>query len=63
MLFGFDSKVAPNVNGGNFLDGNDLALSPNITPVFNDQIGAMANQQISFYPGTVSARNVGIIRW
>ncbi len=36
MLFGFESLVAPNVNGGNFLDGNDLALSPNITPVFND---------------------------
>jgi len=43
MLFGFNSTVAPLVNGGNFLGGNDFALSGNITPVFNDQIGSMAD--------------------
>ena len=43
MLFGFESKVAPLVNGGNFLAGNDFALSGNITPVFNDQIGSMSD--------------------
>ena len=44
MLFGFNSKVAPTVNGGDFLMGNDFALSGDITPVFNDQIGSMAAQ-------------------
>ena len=63
MLFGFNSTVAPLVNGGNFLGGNDFALSGNITPVFNDQIGSMADQQISFYPGTINANKVGIVRW
>ena len=35
MIFGFESKVAYKVNGGDFLWGNNFGLESSITPVFN----------------------------
>ena len=52
MIFGFESKVAHKVSGGEFLWGNIFALQSAITPVFNDQVGALSEQQMSFHPGT-----------
>lgn len=36
MIFGFESKVAHKMNGGEFLWGNIFALESPITPVLND---------------------------
>ena len=63
MIFGFESKVAHKVNGGDFLWGNVFALQSPITPIFNDQVGTMSEQQMSFYPGTSEPKNAGIIKW
>jgi len=36
MIFGYDSPVAANVNGGDFFQGAEFALSSVVTPVLND---------------------------
>ena len=35
-------------------------MSPTVTPVFNDGIGAMSEQLISIFPGTYHPSEVGI---
>ena len=63
MIFGFNSTIAPLVNGGDFLQGNDFALTEAVTPVFNDQIGAVSKQQISMKPGSSTPKKVGMVKW
>ena len=63
MNFGFESNIVSRAIGGEFLWGNIYALQSPITPVFNDQIGAMSEQMISFYPGTCEPKDTGIVRW
>jgi len=36
MILGYDSHVAYAVNGGDFFQGAEFALTSVITPVFND---------------------------
>ena len=36
MIFGYDSPVAANVNGGDFFQGAEFSLSSVVTPVLND---------------------------
>ena len=61
MIAGFESSIAPLVNGGDFLQGFEHAISSHVTPVFNDQVGAMSRQQISMHPGTYSPKEVGVV--
>ena len=64
LIYGFNSTMAFKVNGGDFLWGNNFALGSAVTPVFNDfKIGAMTEQQISLYPGSIDNELTGIVRW
>ena len=55
--------MAHKVNGGQFLWGNEFAIQSPVTPIFNDKIGAMSEQEISMYPGTFDPTYTGIVKY
>ena len=63
LIFGFNSTVAHKVNGGRFLWGNEFAIQAPVTPIFNDKISAMSEQEISMYPGTFDPTYTGIVKY
>ena len=63
MIFGYESQIAREINGGDFLWGDYHYLDKEVTPVFNDQNGAIKDQEISLFTGNVYPAKTGIVKW
>ena len=49
---GFFGEAAQKINGGNFSQGADFDLASAVTPVINNMIGTLADQQFKIKPGS-----------
>lgn len=63
LIMGYYGQVAYKVNGGDFSYGADFSLSNIVTPVFNDIIGMLSEQQLKIKPGGLNVTEVGKIQY
>ena len=62
LLFGYTSIIAEKINGGDYFAGADYDLVAEVTPVFNDLVGVIADATTDIYTGSNGVDEVSKVR-
>ncbi len=62
LLYGYESDIAGKINGGDYLLGDDFALSNMTTPIINDQKGFGSAVNFGMLTGSNGVDEIGFLR-
>lgn len=63
LLYGFTSSLAANINTMDLYTGTDSDVNNLVTPVLNDQMGAVSEQELAIYSGALNDTQVSMVRF